>query len=139
MAYFDKESAGSPGMELRRARWFGLLAIAVVAGLQAFNSVACYQHDLGTYLKTLGFIAIPMLPAFVGLLTSNPLRAVGASAFFAPWLMLAYYTDCVRPYIGGGASMIYVAVVLWGLPTAAVGAILSGTLFNWLGVRVRQS
>jgi len=31
--------------------------------------------------------------ALAMLLTANPLRAVGACLLFAPWLVLAYYTD----------------------------------------------
>jgi hypothetical protein len=114
------------------------LAIGIVAIMQAINSFGCYKHDLLTYTKTLGFIAIPMLPALVGLLTANPLRAVGASALFAPWLALAYYTDCVRPYTGGGASMIYVVVVMFGFATALLGAALSGYFFRYFGLSVRS-
>ena len=42
--------------------------------------------------------------AFAGELArrDGPLRAVGACLLFAPWLVFAYYTDCVRPYQGGG-------------------------------------
>ena len=55
---------------------------------------------------------------------------------FAPWLVFAYYTDCVRPYQGGGASMIYVAVLLWGTPCAIVGALLTGPVMRLFGVSV---
>ena len=90
-------------------------SIMAVLLLQAFNSFACYKHDLLTFLlSTVIFLTIPLLPAIVSLALPNPLPAVGACALFAPWLLVAYYTDCVRPYSGGDASMIYIAVLLWG-------------------------
>lgn len=115
----------------------GIAAIALVIALQAFNSVGCYDHTLPTFLLVLGtFLLVPLLPALISLFTANPLRAVGACLLFAPWLAFAYYTDCVRPYQGGGASMIYIAVLLWGTPCAIVGALLTGPVTRLLGVSV---
>jgi len=116
----------------------GLGALVFVAILQTFNSVVCYKQDVGTYLGTLMFIAVPMLPAIISLKTKNPLRAVGGSLLFAPWLVFAYYTDCVRPYTGGGASMIYVAVAFWGLLSAAIGTALTGPVLALFGVSVNE-
>jgi len=107
----------------RKARWIGVAAIGVVLLLQSFNSFACYDHDFLTFLSaTSVFVGIPLLPALVSLASPNPLRAVGSCALFAPWLLLTYYTDCVRPYSGGGASMVYVAVFMWGTLTSLIGA-----------------
>ncbi len=120
-----------------RAVFSGVIAIASVIAIQAFNSFACYGHDLRLFLKTLGiFLFIPLLPAIVSLATANPLRAIGACLMFAPWLFLAYYIDCIRPYAGGGASMIYVAVVLWGTPSSIIGAFVTGPIMRTLGVSV---
>ena len=107
--------------------------------LQAFNSFACYGHDLRGYLGALGFVAIPLLPAVFALFTKNPFRAVGAALLFAPWLLFAYYTDCVRPYQGGGASMIYVAVLMYGLPCALIGALLAGPVLRGLGITIAEA
>lgn len=126
-------------MEISRSRAVrcGITAIAAVVAIQAFNSFACYGHDVWTFLFVLGtFLFIPLLPPIVSVLTSNPLRAVGACLLFAPWLLLAYYTDCVRPYTGGGASMIYVAVLFWGTPCSILGALLTGPVMRMLGVSV---
>jgi len=123
----------------RRARWIGVAAIFAVLLLQAFNSFACYHHDFLTFLSaTLIFVAIPLLPAFVSLALPNPLRAVGACVLFAPWLLLAYYTDCVRPYSGGGASMIYVAVFLWGTITSLIGALITNSITKSLGIEINE-
>lgn len=120
-----------------QALFYGIGAIVGVIAIQAFNSFACYGHDLWSFLVTLGvFLAVPLLPAVFSLMTANPLRAIGACLLFAPWLLLAYYTDCVRPYAGGGASMIYVAVVLWGTPSAILGAVISGPIMRALRVSV---
>lgn len=120
-----------------QALFCGIGAIVGVIAIQAFNSFACYGHDLWSFLVTLGvFLAVPLLPAVFSLMTVNPLRAIGACLLFAPWLLFAYYTDCVRPYAGGGASMIYVAVVLWGTPSAILGAVVSGPIMRALRVSV---
>jgi len=121
----------------RSAVLVGLTAIAGVLLLQAFNSFVCYRQDFGTFLtSTAIFVVAPLIPAMVSLTLPNPLRAVGACALLVPWLLLAYYTDCVRPYSGGGASMIYVAVLLWGTPSAIIGALAAGPVTRWLGVEV---
>jgi hypothetical protein len=119
-----------------RALVLGVAAVVTVLLLQVFNSVVCYKLDMAAFMGTLMFVAVPMLPAVVSLATRNPLRAVGASALFAPWLAYAYYIDCIRPYAGGGASMVYVAVVLWGLPCAAFGAFVTDPLLRMLGLQV---
>lgn len=121
----------------RTALTLGFAAIAGVVALQAFGSFSCYGHSLIEFLQALGiFLAVPLLPAALSLLTANPLRAVGACALFAPWLGLAYYTDCVMPGQGGGASLAYAAVLIWGTPCAILGALLSGPLLRLLGISV---
>ncbi len=121
----------------RRAVWIGIAAIAAILAQQAFNSVACYQHSLGAFLVVSSiFVGIPLVPALASLATANPLRAVGACLLFSPWLGLAYYTDCVRPYTGGGASMVYVAVLFYGTPSALLGALLTGPVLRLFNVSV---
>jgi hypothetical protein len=121
-----------------KARLLGAAAVGTVLLLQALNSFGCYQHDFATFLfATSMFVAIPLLPALISLPLKNPLRAVGACALFAPWLVLAYYTDCVRPYSGGGASMIYIAVLFWGTPSAIIGALITGPVIRGLGIEIK--
>lgn len=121
----------------RKARLIGVASIGGVLLLQSFNSFACYDHAFAEFLSsTAWFVGIPLLPALVSLALPNPLRAVGACLLFAPWLLLAYYTDCVAPYSGGGASMIYVAVLLFGTVTSLIGALMAGVLAKGLGIEV---
>lgn len=121
----------------RRARWIAVAAIGAVLLLQSFNSFACYHHDfLEFFSATAIFVGIPLLPAFVSLALPNPLRAVGACMLFAPWLLLAYYNDCVRPYMGGGASMVYVAVLMWGTITSLIGAVITSFVTKTAGIKV---
>jgi hypothetical protein len=125
-------------IEMPRARaiHIGAASILCVIALQLFNSFACYEHNIGQALGALAFVAVPMARALVSLALPNPLRAVGACLGLAPWLALAYVTDCVLPYSGGGASMIYVAVVLWGTPCAVIGALLAGPITRRFGIEV---
>lgn|SRR5690554_878744 len=120
----------------KRALQLGLAAMGCIVCLQAFNSFACYGHGPGLFLLGLGFVAVPLLPALLVLPSSNPLRAVGACVLFAPWLVYAYYVDCIQPHAGGGASMVYVLVVMGGLPSAIVGALVTGPVMRMFGISV---
>ena len=119
-----------------RATEIGAAAILLAVGVQLFNDVACYKMDFAESVSHLWFPLIPLIPAALALATANPLRAIGACACVVPWYMLAYYTDCIRPYSGGGASMIYVAVVLWGFPSAVLGALITGPVCRRIGVTI---
>ena len=121
----------------KQAMISGSAAIVGVIALQAFNSFGCYHMSVLQFLSSSAiFLLLPLAPALVSLVTSNPLRAVGACALLAPWLVFAYYTDCVRPYSGGGASMVYVAVLLWGTPSAILGALVTGPVLRLSRVHV---
>ncbi|NLC60297.1 MAG: Na+:solute symporter [Gammaproteobacteria bacterium] len=120
----------------QRALGLGWAAIGGIIALQAFNSFACYGHGAGLFLLGLGFVAIPLVPALLALPSANPVRAVGACLLFAPWLAYAYYIDCIRPYAGGGASMVYVLVVMGGLPSSIIGALATGPVMRLLGIEV---
>lgn len=120
-----------------RARHIGIAAIVGILLLQACSSFSCYGHDLIDYLLVIGlFLLPPLLPALLSLLRANPLGAVGACTLLAPWLIYAWYFDCIRPYSGGGASMIYIAVLLYGTPSAIAGALLAPWLSDKLGVQI---
>ena len=119
------------------ARHIGAMAIAGVVLLHALNGFGCHGQAFGSFLASLAYFVLPALVvAAIGLFTANPLRAATAAAFFAPWLVLAFVTDCVIPYRGGGASMIYVAVLMWGTPCAIVGAFLGDAITRWLRIEV---
>lgn len=121
-----------------QARRIGIASICAVILLQAFNSFTCYHHDLIDFLlATAIFVGFPLLPAFASLALRNPLRAVGACALFAPWLLLAYYTDCVPPY-PRDASMIYVAVLMFGTVTSFIGALITDPLTKRMGIEISE-
>ena len=117
----------------------GLLATTFIVGLQLFNGFACYSLSLGYHLAALGLVVFAFLPGLASLLTKNPLRAVGAALLFAPWLALAYYTDCVLPPKGPASSMSYLVVVVYGLPSAAIGALVTSPLLRLLHVNVSDA
>ena len=129
-------------MEIKKKKAFhiGLASIACILLMQSFNSFACYKQSLTEYFYGIFiFLGIPLLAAIIGLFTKNPLRALGACLFIAPWLIFAYYVDCIRPYTGGGASMIYIAVLLWGTLGSVFGAIITGIITGSLGIKIIQS
>lgn len=120
-----------------RARLAGILAITAVVALQAVLGFGCHGQDLHAFAVGFGvFVLPPLVPALVALGTANPLRAVGACALFAPWLLWAGYVGCIRPDAGGGASMAYVPVLLYGFPSAVLGALLAGPVCRRLGIAI---
>lgn len=118
----------------RRARTLGFTSIVIALGVQLFNDVTCYERELFEALSTLWFPAIPLVPALIALGSGNPLRAIGGSLVAVGFYSLAFYTDCVVPYSGGGASMVYVAVVMYGFPLAVVAVFVTGPLLRWMGI-----
>jgi hypothetical protein len=117
----------------------GLLGVAAVLAMELFNGSTCYKHNLVSQLVALAFVAVGFYPGLSALRSESPIRAAGASLLFVPWLAYAYYVDCVLPYQGGGASMVYVAVVVLGLPSAALGAFLTVPVLKAFGVVVSDA
>ena len=120
----------------RQARALGGGAILLVVALEVAGRIACGGRDFGSLGIALAFLLIPLSPALVALLTPNPLCAVAAAAPVAGWIAYAIYFDCVRPYQGGGASLVYVGVWFYGFMSATVAAIAAIPLLRLSGVRV---
>ncbi len=118
----------------KRARALAAGSIVLALGVQLFNDFACYERGFLEALSTLWFPAIPLFPALIALGSGNPLRAVGGSLVAIGFYLLAFYTDCVVPYSGGGASMVYVAVVMYGFPLAVVAVFVTEPLLRWMGI-----
>ncbi|BCT93009.1 hypothetical protein LYSHEL_20320 [Lysobacter helvus] len=117
------------------------LAIAAVCGILVLHLIYSFCAGGEQWLRALLigfgiFVLPPLVPAIVSMATANPLRAVGAVLFLAPWMLLAIYVDCIAPYTGGGASMIYVVVQFWGTPSAILGALITGPILRWCGVTI---
>jgi hypothetical protein len=117
----------------------GLLGVAAVLALELFNGSTCYKHNLVSQLVALAFVAVGFYPGFSALRSESPIRAAGPSLLFAPWQAYAHYVDCVLPYQGGGASMVYVLVVVLGFPSAALGAFLTVPVLKAFGVVLSDS
>ena len=131
----DRSAPRGPrrAVSLRTARRAAALGVLGVVALQALNSFGCAHQSLSQFLVSLLWISWPMAPALVFFWTPNPLRSLAASLSFAPWLVLAYGVECVAPYSSGGASMIYVPVIVLGFFTSLVGAFVLPWLFKWVG------
>jgi hypothetical protein len=108
----------------------GLASIVVLMTLQLFNGVVCYGLSPGYHLVAFGLVSLAFLPGLVALYSRNPLRTVGAALLFAPWLVIAYYTDCVLPPRSAASSMSYLMVVVYGLPSAAIGALITAPILR---------
>lgn len=124
-------------MSRSKARRFGLAAVLVVFGMEVAAALGCgVPAEAETVLLRLLWLLIPLSPALVALFTPNPLCAVAAAIPVATFIAYAYHVDCIRPYQGGGASMIYIAVWFYGFLSAAAAALLAIPLLRLFRVRV---
>ena len=124
----------------KKAINLGVWSILIVVTLHGFNSFACYKSTISDFIySTLIFIGTPLIPALISLKSKNPLRAIGVCMFFAPWLVFAFYVDCVVPYEGGGASMIYIAVFLWGTLSGIAGAIIAEVISRLANIQIENN
>lgn len=124
----------------KKAIKLGVWSILIIVALHSFNGFACYSSSISDFVySTLVFIGIPLIPAFISLISKNPLRAIGVCVFFAPWLVFAFYVDCVAPYEGGGASIIYIAVVLWGTLSSIAGAIIAEVISKLANIQIENN
>jgi len=103
---------------------------------QLFNDFVCYEKSIFETIIFLWFPAIPLIPAIVSLKSKNPLRAVPAALCVIPFYLLAYHVDCIEPYQGGGASMIYVAVIMYGTPLALLFFFITDPICRLLKIKV---
>ena len=117
----------------RTALLSSLLGLALVVAMQAYSGLTCYEQTWDVLLTNIGiFVMVPLIPAFIALFTRNPLSALGGFLAFLPWLIYAYYVDCMTPHTGsGGASLIYVVVFLYGAASCLIGVLFVAVLM-WL-------
>jgi hypothetical protein len=126
-------------MQVQRklARFLGGASIVGLLAVYTFASASCYDHSpVDGFIAFAIFVGPGFLVALVGLLTRNPLRAIGASIGIGLWVLLAYYTDCVMPYQGGGASLSFVGVLLWGTPSGIAGLFFVDFISYLLKIKV---
>ena len=122
----------------RTALLSSLLGLALVVAMQAYSGITCYEQTWDVFLMGMGmFVLLPLIPALIALFTRNPLSALGGFLAFLPWLIYAYYVDCLMPQTGaGGASMIYVVVFLYGAASCLLGVLLVAVLMWLMQVKV---
>ena len=122
----------------RTALLSSLLGLALVVAMQAYSGLTCYAQTWDVLLMSMGmFVLIPVIPALIALFTRNPLSALGGFLAFLPWLIYAYYVDCMLPQTGaGGASLIYVVVFLYGAACCLLGVLFVAVLMWLMQVKV---
>jgi hypothetical protein len=122
-----------------KAVYAGVIFILIAIGFQLFNDFACYKKSIVEALLFLWFPAIPLITAIASLKSKNPLRAIPSSLSVIPFYLMAYNTDCVQPYKGGGASMIYVVVIMYGTPVAFVCAFIADGICRLFNIRITRT
>lgn len=124
-------------VSIGRARLIGVGAVIVVIAAHAINSFLCYGIGLDGFLQSfVAFVLLPLCPSLICLAMSKPLHAAGSAICVFPWLVLTFWFDCVMPYQGGGASMLYIAVLLWGTLSALIGLVFTKVLMVFFKISV---
>jgi hypothetical protein len=111
---------------MRKLKTLAWLSIALAICFQLFNDVACYEKSISEIALWFWFPLIPLVPAITFARQDKPVNAIAAALVIIPFYLFAYYADCVMPYEGGGASMVYVIVVMFGTPVAIISGLLTG-------------
>ena len=97
----------------KAAERIGFAAVAAALASAVFVRFGCFGFDSPwAILADLLVFGPSLLIGVACVSTSNPLRAVGASAGFIFASSFAYYTECIRPYEGGGASFIGLVLIV---------------------------
>lgn len=113
-------------------------AILIALCIPLYSNLTCYEKTVIETLVALAFQAIPLIPAFIAIFSPNPLKAIGPSIIAAIFYLFAHNVDCVQSYEGGGASMIYVVVIMYGLPLAFIASWITGVICNSTGIVVKS-
>lgn len=115
---------------IRKPKTLAWMSIGLAICFQLFNDVACYEKTITEIALWLWFALIPLIPAVVFISRNQSIHAIAAALAVIPFYLFAYYADCVMPYEGGGASMVYVVVLMFGTPVAIVAGLLAGYVAN---------
>jgi hypothetical protein len=109
-------------LKLVNAKKVGLAALAVCFAIQSlYGLIKCDSGVATFWLATL----VAQIPAVAWLANRNQYpAAVAAAVIIQLFCLWANSMEC-KPYAGGGASMAYVVVFLYGWPTSTVLALLS--------------
>ena len=122
----------------KSAQRIGFAALAVALGCAVFARFRCFGFDSPWAILADLLIFGPSLIGGVACVsTSNPLRALGAAAGIIFATSYAYYSECVRPYEGGGASFIGLALIVI-VPACTVVGIVAFEIV-YLAVRAAYS
>jgi hypothetical protein len=97
----------------KSAERIGLAALALALGCVVFTRINCFGFDsLWAVLADLLVFGPSLIGGVACASTSKPLRAIGAAGGLILATGFAYYSECVRPYEGGGASFIGLALLV---------------------------
>lgn len=108
----------------KSAERIGFAALAVALGCVAFTRLNCFGFDsFWTILADLLVFGPSLIGGVACVSSSNPLRAIGAAAGITFATSFAYYSECVRPYEGGGASFVGLALLVLVPACTVVGIV----------------
>jgi len=114
----------------KSAERIGFAALAVALGCIVFTRLKCFGFDSAwALLADLLIFGPSLIGGFACVSTSNPLRAIGAAAGIIFATSFAYYSECVRPYVSGGASFIGLALLVIVPACAIVGVVAFEILY----------
>lgn len=111
----------TPNWLVANNRKSGFIGVAIVFLVQLAFALPGTRCEIAGLFEA-GLICLAPAAAF--LLARHPVSAAAASTAVLPFLLWANNHECIQPYPGGGASMVYVVVFMFGIPfSIVVGAI----------------
>jgi hypothetical protein len=102
---------------MNKHRQVGLVVVIGVL-VQQF-AFALFSQSCGIFSMLL-VGGIVLIPTAAFLISRTPLASVAACIALMPFLVWANNSECIQPYSGGGASMAYVVVFLFGIPASVI-------------------
>ncbi len=115
-------------IQTRSAKRLSQLSFLLVVAAHGLYSIGCHKSGFSGFLTAgLFFDGVPMVLPILSYFLKNYFVATIGAFGVLPWIGYAFYVDCIMPYQGGGASMMYVAIIFWGTPSA-----ICGMLVAWL-------
>lgn len=115
------------------------LSMTLALFISAIHFVLFWSQKYGTFFSSLRgvllFISLPLVVAFIPF-KNKPIMTLGGILFYIPLLIFCYYKQYIITYAGGGASMIYITTIIFGIPLIITGMFVVPFILRFFGIEI---
>ncbi len=115
------------------------LSMTLALFISAIHFVLFWGQQYGTFFSSLRgvlfFIALPLVVAFIPI-KNKPIMTLGGILFYIPLLIFCYYEQYIATYTGGGAGMIYITTLIFGIPLIITGMFVVPFVLRFFGIEM---